>query len=297
MGAKVTIVAHRRGSTNDELVRAWRALGIEARVLAPDRARDDVVPGEVVLARLDVLDTLDGIEPGLEDVEGLVQAGVRVLNRPEALRAAHDKLETAFRLQSARLPHPRTTHVVRPDAHVDLAVPVVVKPRYGSWGRDVFRCTSERELKDCLEAVRDRSWFRRHGALVQELIPPEGYDLRLVVAGGRVAGAAERVARTGEWRTNVSLGAELRAARRDEAAYALGCAAALAVGGDLVGVDLAPTDDGWVVLEVNGAVDFDDRYWLEGTNVYAQVAEALGFTVPESGHTTGRPAAGAGALR
>lgn len=278
MNGKVTIVAIRRGVTNDELARAWLALGIETRVLTPGRALVEVSPGEVVLNRLDVLETLDGIEPGLEDVDALARMGARVLNMPDALRAAHDKLETASRLQAARLPHPRTTHVTRPDADVRLPPPVVVKPRYGSWGRDVFRCASSEELRDCLEAVRDRSWFRRHGAIVQELLPLRGYDLRLVVAGGRVAGAAERVARPGEWRTNISLGGALRAANPDAEARALGIAAAAAIGADLVGVDLAPTESGWVVLELNGAVDFDDRYWLEGTKVYAEIADALGLT-------------------
>jgi ribosomal protein S6--L-glutamate ligase len=139
--------------------------------------------------------------------------------------------------------------------------------------------------------VRDRSWFQRQGALVQEMVPLQGYDLRLVVAGGRVAGAAERVASPGEWRTNVSLGAELRTARLDSAACALGVAAAAALGADLVGVDLSPSEAGWVVLELNGAVDFDDRYWLEGTNVYAQVADALGLTGLRAGAESRPPVA------
>ena len=278
MKKKATILGYRRGTTNDELARAWLALGIEARVLTPERALLEVSPGEVAVNRLDVLETLDGIEPGLEDVEALVEKGVRVLNRPDTLRAAHDKLETASRLVAAGVPHPRTTHVTQPDAEVGLPLPVVVKPRYGSWGRDVFRCESAEELGDCLEAVSDRSWFRRQGAIVQELLPPRGYDLRLVVAGGRVVGAAERVARAGEWRTNISLGGELRAATPDAAARTLGIAAAQAIGADLVGVDLLPTDSGWVVLELNGAVDFDDRYWLEGTRVYSEIADALGLT-------------------
>ncbi|MGZ4391054.1 MAG: ATP-grasp domain-containing protein [Gaiellaceae bacterium] len=275
---KVTIVAGRHRETADALARAWLAQGIRARVLTAGEARREVRPGEVVLNRLDVLETLDGVEPGLEDVDALARMGARVLNKSAALHAAHDKLETVSCLEAAQLPQPRTVHVTRPDCEVRLPHPYVVKPRYGSWGRDVFRCASSQELRDCLEAVRDRSWFRRQGAIVQELLPLRGYDLRLVVAGGRVTGAAERVARAGEWRTNVSLGGTLRAAAPDAAAWALGIAAAAAIGLDLVGVDLTPTDSGWVVLELNGAVDFDDLYWLEGTNVYTETADALGLT-------------------
>ena len=277
MVGNVTIVARRRGSTNDEIAAAWCALGIDARVLTPEQALGEASPGDVVIARLDVLESLDGIEPGLAEIETLIRRGVRVLNRPDALRATHDKLETAARLERAGLPQPRTVHVSRADSEIGLSPPVVVKPRHGSWGRDVFRCGTSRELERCLAAVRDRSWFRRHGAIVQELLPLQGYDLRLIVAKGRVVGAAERVAPPGEWRTNVSLGARLRPARLDPATCALGAAAVAAIGADFVGVDLAPTDSGYVVLELNGAVDFDGSYSLAGMDVYAEAALALGL--------------------
>jgi glutathione synthase/RimK-type ligase-like ATP-grasp enzyme len=51
--------------------------------------------------------------------------------------------------------------------------------------------------------------------------------------------------------------------------------AAAAVGGALVGVDLIPADLGtWVVLEVNGAVDFNATYTLRN-DVYADAVDAL----------------------
>jgi len=43
-------------------------------------------------------------------------------------------------------------------------------------------------------------------------------------------------------------------------------------------VDLLPIDgDRYVVLELNGAVDFDERYSLDGRDVYAEAARALGL--------------------
>lgn len=52
-------------------------------------------------------------------------------------------------------------------------------------------------------------------------------------------------------------------------------AAAAAMGGDLVGVDLLPLGPGrYVVLEVNGAVDFNSDYSL-GSNVFDAVAAAV----------------------
>ena len=75
MAEKVTIVARRRGSTNDEIADAWRALGVDARVLAPEQTLGEVSPGDVVVARLDVLESLDGIEPGLDEIETLIREG------------------------------------------------------------------------------------------------------------------------------------------------------------------------------------------------------------------------------
>jgi glutathione synthase/RimK-type ligase-like ATP-grasp enzyme len=125
--------------------------------------------------------------------------------------------------------------------------------------------------------VRRRRWFRRHGVLVQELLPTHGRDLRLLVARGEVVGAGERIAAPGEWRTNVSLGGSKRAVDPPSRARELATAAAAAVAGDLVGVDLLPLDSGdYAVLELNGAVDFDDRYALGG-DLYLRTAQALGL--------------------
>jgi [lysine-biosynthesis-protein LysW]--L-2-aminoadipate ligase len=276
---RVCVIGSPANLTTNALVESWRGRGIDAVLMPAGEAERTLRPGDVVLGRLDILPTLDGVEPGLLVLLWLERRGVRVLNPAGSLLTVHDKLRTARRLEEAGVPHPPTTSVRADDAPSGIELPVVLKPRFGSWGRDVLRCRDEVELEDALRSVRHRSWFRRHGAVLQTLLPSQGYDLRLVVANGEVVGGGERVAAPGEWRTNVSLGGRLRPiAGVLPAARALARAAAAAVGADLVGVDLMPLKDGgYVVLELNGAVDFDERYSIGGREPYAETARALGL--------------------
>ena len=260
--------------TNVRLLEAVRVLDVEAALLPVDDVVAHASPGDIVLARLDVLPTLDGVDRGVDLLEELQQRGVLVLNPPASLVTAHDKLITAIRLQEAGLPHPRTSLVdERMPRHARF--PAVVKPRFGSWGRDVFLCLDAQALRNTLSRLRHREWFARQGALVQELVPPQGEDLRVVVAGGAVVGAVKRVAAPGEWRTNVALGARRIPAVPSLQARALALAAAEVVGTDLVGVDLLPVGDDFVIVEVNGCVDLTEDYALGQTSVFMEIARRL----------------------
>ena len=272
---RLAIIARASSSTNCRLLRAAAGIGLDASVLAPEEAGRRLGAGDVALVRLDVRSTLDGPEPGLELLGGLESESVVVLNPAGALLAAHDKLMTALKLSAAGLPHPRTAHVGT-GSRTKLEFPVVVKPRFGSWGRDVVLCRSSAELERCLREIRRKQWFRRQGALVQELVEPRGYDLRVLVAAGQVVGAVRRVAARGEWRTNIALGGSRSSAALSPEACLLAVRTAAAVGMDLVGVDLLPDGDGgWIVLEANGAVDFTSDYSLGGGDVFARILRVL----------------------
>jgi [lysine-biosynthesis-protein LysW]---L-2-aminoadipate ligase len=267
--------------TNVLLVDAWRDRGIQAELLDPAEALDRLGAGDVALGRLDVLPSLDGVEPGLQALHWLELVGVNVLNTAASLEAAHDKLLTDRRLAAAGVPRPPAESVTALEQLGEHPLPFVVKPRFGSWGRDVFRCRTPHELRAAVAVVATRPWFHSRGAVVERLLDSPGYDLRVLVAGGRVVGAAERVAAPGEWRTNVSLGGSLRQTTLAPGTERIATMAAAAVGLDLCGIDILPTRTGPVVMEVNGAVEFDGRYDLAGADVYAAAAEALALAPAE----------------
>ena len=271
---RFAVVAHRSTDTNEALAAAAESLGAAAAVLAPRDALRVLQPGDVALGRLDVREGLDGIESGELELERLAAFGVEVLNPPRALAAAHDKLLTARALRLAGLPHPRTWLIAEGMPSAAPELPLVLKPRFGSWGRDVVLCRTREELDAALERASFRGWFREHGALAQELVPPQGWDLRIVVAAGRVVGAARRLAAPGEWRTNVALGGHSEPAAAPLLARTLALAAAQAIRADLVGVDLLPTGNGYVIAELNGAVDVQPWYRYDG-DVYGDAVFEL----------------------
>jgi RimK family alpha-L-glutamate ligase len=263
--ATFAVVAHRVTPTNTRL----------GPVVSPAQAVARLRPGDIALGRLDVLPSLDGVEPGLWALERLGASGVTVLNGRRELVASHDKLATATALFAAGVAHPRTVHVASWLPLPELEPPLVFKPRFGSWGEDVVRCDDELTLERELRALEAKSWYEATGAIAQKLVAPQGYDLRLVVAGHRVVGAVRRVAAPGEWRTNVALGARREPLLPPDEACEIAIRAAAAVDGALVGVDLLPAGLGtWVVLEVNGAVEFNSTYSF-GEDVFEAARRAL----------------------
>jgi len=275
------VVAHRVTPTNTRL----------GAVVSPAQAIARLRPGDIALGRLDVLPTLDGVEPGLWALERLAASGVTVLNGRRTLVAAHDKLTTAAALFEARVPHPRTVHIASWKALPELEPPIVFKPRFGSWGQDVIRCDDEESIERALLDLEEKPWFHATGAIAQKLVAPRGYDLRLLIAGDRVVGAVRRIAAPGEWRTNVALGARREPVVPPPEACEVALRAARAVDGALVGIDLLPADLGtWVVLEINGAVDFNPMYTLDDDVFVDAVAALRGVVVEPAAALAAEPA-------
>ncbi len=271
--AMLSLVAHRHTWTNAALLACPWPGGHSVR-LTPLEALERLQPGDVALGRLDVRETLDGVEDGLWALGALAERGVTVLNGPGPLLTAHDKLATAHTLVRAGLPHPVTRLVLPGEPFAAMRPPVVVKPRFGSWGREVVLCASDEALAATLETLPEHPWFEAHGAIVQELVPPQGFDVRLVFAGDEMIGAIARHAAPGEWRTNIALGGVREPYVPGLEVVELARAAAAASELDLVGVDLLPRDGEWVVLELNGAVDFTRDYAPAG-DVFAAALAGL----------------------
>ena len=142
---RIAVIAQTPTFANEALVRVG-CHGADWSLLTPAEALETLSPGDCAIGRIDVLPTLDGVDDGLWALGALEARGVTVLNGAPALLAAHDKLLTARLLRRAGLPHPRTRLIAGEQPSSPLRPPVVVKPRFGSWGLGVERCDDEESL-------------------------------------------------------------------------------------------------------------------------------------------------------
>src|SRR5262245_17598308 len=128
------VIVGKPTETNCAIAAAFRERGQRVWLAEADTT-SCLGAGDVAVARLDALPACDGIEPGLWRLPDLERQGARLMNGPRALLAAHDKLATVLLLRGAGVQQPRTAHL-REVSVPGFPPPYVVKPRFGSWGRD-----------------------------------------------------------------------------------------------------------------------------------------------------------------
>lgn len=176
--------------------------------------------------------------------------GTKIVNSPRAIEIAVDKFLCSALLDAAGLPTPRTIvcqkHEQAMEAFQTLGGDVVIKPLFGGEGRGITRVNDEALM------LRAAKMLEQLGAVLylQEFVPHEGCDLRLLVIGQQVLGV--RRCNRDDWRTNVSRGATAESLTITDELADLARTAAAAAETEIAGVDVLPTKDGrHLVLEVN----------------------------------------------
>jgi ribosomal protein S6--L-glutamate ligase len=231
----------------------------------------------------DVLNHIDGVlvrsmPPGsLEQVvfrmDALAQLelrGVPVINPAKAIETAVDKYLATARLQAAGLLVPPTivcqTMEAALAAFETLGGDVVVKPLFGGEGRGIAR------VNDTAIARRVFATLEQISAVlyVQQFIPHDGVDWRLLVIGEDVFGM-KRINRD-DWRTNISLGARPAPLEVTAELAQLARRAAATVGASVAGVDLVPARDGRLyALEVNAVPGWRALADVSGVDIAERV--------------------------
>jgi ribosomal protein S6--L-glutamate ligase len=148
------------------------------------------------------------------------------------------------------------------EAFQRLGGDVVLKPLFGSEGRGIAR------LQDEALALRAFKLLEELRAVLylQEFVPHEGFDIRVLILGRQAWGMKRR--NPLDWRTNVSRGATTEPLELDERILEMAHTAAAAIDAPLAGVDLLPGRDGELyAIEVNAVPGWKALAATQGVDI------------------------------
>lgn len=229
---------------------------------------------DAVLVRSMPPGSLEQVVFRMDALARLEAAGLRVVNPARAIEAAVDKFLATAKLQAAGLLVPPTivcqTAADGLAAFETLGGDVVVKPLFGGEGRGITR------VSDVAIARRVFSSLEQIGSVLylQQFVPHDGVDWRLLVIGDEVLGM-KRI-NPDDWRTNISLGARPAPLEVTVELAQLARRAAAAVGATVAGVDLLPARDGRLyAIEVNAVPGWRALGEVTGVDVAERVLGQL----------------------
>ena len=183
--------------------------------------------------------------------------GPRMFDPAEVWFAGYSKFLTAQKLAAAGLPAPPTRSATSM-ADVAAAVaewgPTVVKPSFGLRAMDVERVT---DPADPAAVQLVERLLGSYGALLcTPYYPTEFGEFRITVAGEAHPIDMLKLPAYGSWRVKTLEGASFERLDTPPELAELALRATRAMGMTLAGLDILPTPDGYVVLEVNPVAGF-----------------------------------------
>jgi [lysine-biosynthesis-protein LysW]---L-2-aminoadipate ligase len=201
--------------------------------------------------------------------------GVPTVNSYDVANVCGDKLLTSAALERDGIPVPRTIIAFTPESALDaceeLGYPIVMKPAIGSWGRLLAR-VNDRDAAEALLEHKITLGSFHHGAFyIQEFVSKPGRDIRSFVVGEETICAIYRT--SPHWITNTARGGIATNCPVTDELDQLSRAAARAVGGGVVAIDLFESDRGLLVNEVNYTMEFRNSIDTTGVDIPGKIVD------------------------
>ena len=181
-----------------------------------------------------------------------------------------DKTLTMFLCNKYSLPYAKTLQIFSKDGlnlvRDDLSFSLIVKEMVSSQGKGVHLVKNMRDMTDLI---------RKQGVigtlLLQEKLRAKAEDYRVLVVGGKGLGVMKKIARDGEYRSNVSQGGKTEMIKNKEI-LKLGIRAAQVTKTEIAGVDIMlDENNNPYILEINRAPQFQRFEKISRINVAEEI--------------------------
>lgn len=235
--------------------------------------------GEFDISMLDVVLPRQGAtvnDSSLKLVPHLHHMGVPLVNKLDAIRLAKDQFLTLQALSAFQIPIPDTGFINAYEGFQSVldrldGYPVVLKPVSGRVGEGVFWVNNDHKARLILHNNLETG----KGMLVQRFIPPENrLDIRVLVIGGKVAGAMKLKPVPGDFRSNFHLTQKSWPVELLPEWEKIALKATAALGLEIAGVDLIVDADGKVcVIELNYSPGFSGLEAATGLDIAGRIID------------------------
>ena len=202
--------------------------------------------------------------------------GLRAFNSYETAAICSDKLRTSIALTQHGVPQPHTRLAFTPNSAMqaieDVRYPAVLKPVTGSWGRLLARVHNRDSAEAIIEHRQTLGGYNHHIYYVQEYVDKPGRDIRAFVVGSRTIAAIYRA--SNHWITNTARGGQASNCPVTPRLHEICLAAAEAVGGGILAIDLLEDARGdFVVNEINHTMEFRNSSQPTGVDIAQEVID------------------------
>lgn len=264
------------------LIGAFQARGVEPDIILDRSLNLDITAGPKQCAPTGIpwsaydviLERSVSTSRGLYALALLESWGVTTINRYQTATTCADKLQTSIALASAGIPQPAVRVAFEPESALqaleNLGYPAVLKPVTGSWGRLLARISDRETAEAIIEHRETLGNYAYHVYYAQTYIDKPGRDIRAFVVGNRTICAIYRT--SPHWITNTARGGQATNCPITPELDNLCQAAARAVGGGVLAIDLLEAPDGQLLInEINHTMEFRNSSAPTGVDIASEV--------------------------
>jgi ribosomal protein S6--L-glutamate ligase len=207
--------------------------------------------------------------------------GIPLVNDLNSITITRNQYITLQVLVSSGLPVPDTCFITKKEFFLEAVskvdgFPVIVKQVDGMGGDGVIKVNDEKDGIPFLENhLKDRK-----GVIIQQFIPPEKrIDIRILVIGGKIAGAMKLEPRLNDFRANIHQQGKAEKFDLSKDLKTLAIKAAKICDLEIAGIDLIiGNDQNPLIIEVNYSPGFRGLEAVTGFDIAEQIINYVSST-------------------